>query len=217
MSQSKAITILSGGLDSMVSTAIAVKKHKIVLALTFDYGQRAARREIEAAQQMCRLWKISHKIIKLPWLKETTNTSLVNRAKKLPIFSASAFAHPSVKTLSAVWVPNRNAIFINIAAAFAEAFCAEVIVTGFNREEGATFPDNSRRFVRLINKALKQSTLKRPRVVSYTQDMNKAEIIRRCKQLKLPVQLCWPCYRGGRKLCGRCESCARFFRALEKS
>jgi 7-cyano-7-deazaguanine synthase len=229
----KAITLLSGGLDSFVSTAIARKKHKIVLALTFDYGQRAARREISAARRMCRMWRIPHKVIKLPWLGKITKTALVKRSRRIP--------HPPLKDLndrtiarshyrtSSVWVPNRNAVFINIAAAFAEAFRAHLIVTGFNKEEGAAFPDNSKEFVAAINKSLHYSTLERfsplckrgargdfnyPVVISFTQNMTKRDMVSCARSNRLPLELCWPCYEGGKELCGRCESCTRFFNGV---
>jgi len=205
----KAITLLSGGLDSLVSTAIAAKKHRVVLALTFDYGQRAAIREIEASSRICRMWRIPHKVIKLPWLKRITTTALVNRKLKIPQKASGLSA-------KAVWVPNRNAVFINIAAAFAESFGVKFIITGFNREEAATFPDNGRKFVNSINRALVCGTLRKPKVVSYTLKMNKKEIVAVAVKNRLPVEACWPCYTGKKKLCGRCESCKRFFSAFEE-
>lgn len=221
----RAITLLSGGLDSMVSTAIARKKHKVILALTFDYGQRAVKREIEAAKKICKLWKIPHKIIKLPWLCEITDTALVNKRKKLPLLCHSRVSGNLVyqrgprfrgddMTASAVWVPNRNGLFINIAASFAESLHAEIIITGFNKEEAVTFSDNSAKFVSKMNETLRFSTLKRPKVVSFTQKMSKIDMVKRAIDQKHPLNSCWPCYEGGRSLCMKCESCLRFRRAI---
>lgn len=214
----RAITILSGGLDSTVSTAIARKKHKIVLALTFDYGQRAAKREIEAARSLCKIWKIKHEVIKLPWLAKITNTALVNKTKLLPRFSTQALKHQSTQALSVktVWVPNRNALFINIAASYAERLDARAIIVGFNKEEASTFPDNGEKFVHYINQTLKFSTLLHPKVVSYVQKMTKVEIMRLAFKKSIPIEYCWPCYRGGKQLCMKCESCIRFFESYKK-
>ncbi|MBI2342485.1 MAG: 7-cyano-7-deazaguanine synthase QueC [Deltaproteobacteria bacterium] len=223
---SNAITLLSGGLDSFISTHIALQKHKVILALTFDYGQRAAKREISAAGKMCRLWKIPHQVVDLPWLAEITNTALVNRSKSLchscgsrnPVKAGDpCFRRDDsfgVSTARAVWVPNRNGLFINAAASFAESFGAKVIITGFNKEEAVTFPDNGPRFVKEANDALKFSTLNHPKVISFTQEMTKSDMIKYVVLKHLPIELCWPCYEGGRKLCGKCESCMRFNRAL---
>ena len=225
----KAITLLSGGLDSFVSTSIARRKHRIVLAITFDYGQRAARREIAAAVKICKLWKIKHKVIKLPWLARITDTALVNKSRALPFLSKSALRNKGTQERSAraVWVPNRNGLFINIAASFAESLDAELIITGFNKEEAATFPDNSAKFVKSINGTLKLSTLKlgtqkpgtlkHPKVISFTQRMAKLDMARYALSHDLPIEFCWPCYEGGKNLCGRCESCIRFFTALRTS
>lgn len=214
----KAITLLSGGLDSFVSTHIARKKYKIILALTFDYGQRAAKREIMAAGKMCRPWKIPHKVIKLQWLGEITKTALVDREVAVPIKRSH-----DLTTARSVWVPNRNGVFINVAASFAESSGASFIITGFNKEEAATFPDNGKKFVTAINRTLQYSTLFSPckrgergglRVVSCVQNMTKKDMVRYAASNGLPLHLCWPCYKGGRGLCRRCESCVRFFRAL---
>ena len=80
----KAVAMLSGGLDSVVSLWLARKKHRIVLALTFDYRHRAAGREISAARAVCRKARIPHKVIRLPWLGDVTGTALVDRKKALP-------------------------------------------------------------------------------------------------------------------------------------
>ena len=118
------------------------------------------------------------------------------------------------ETARAVWIPNRNGVFLNIAACFAEALEADLIIAGFNAEEAATFPDNSPPFVRAINRAFAFSTLRRPRVKSYTEKMTKREIVVLGRKLGVPLDLVWSCYRGGAKPCGRCESCARLRRAM---
>jgi len=124
-----------------------------------------------------------------------------------------AAAGPTEAT-SQVWVPNRNGLFINIAAAFAESSAASLIVTGFNREEGNSFPDNSPHFVEAANRALETSTLRRIRVISYTQDLTKAEIVRLGIEVGAPLHSLYSCYVGDERMCGRCESCVRLRRAF---
>lgn len=211
-----AIGLLSGGLDSVVSMGLARREHRIVLALTFDYGQRARAREAAAAAWFCRRWEIPHEVIPLPWLGAMTTTALVNRTPALPQYDAGGLTDRRRQSASAaaVWVPNRNGLFVNIAAAYAEARGAEWIVTGFNTEEAATFPDNSAAFVERVNAALAYATRTHPTVVSYTQQMTKGEIVRRARALEIPLDHCWPCYEGGETVCGTCESCVRFQRAL---
>jgi len=209
--------LLSGGLDSAVSLVQALKETDVALSLTFDYGQRAAEKEKNAAAALSAHYKINHRVLEVPFLKEITRTALVSEREDLPEPGLSELDdnEKSVVSAALVWVPNRNGVFINIAAAFAEAYHCGIIVTGFNREEAATFPDNSRDFVSAANNALSYSTLNKVRLVSYTQQLDKVEIIKLGLKNGLPFQHVWSCYRGEEKMCGRCESCLRFRRAAE--
>ena len=215
----KAITILSGGLDSAVATCLAARKYKISLAITFDYGQRAKRREIGSAAHLCRMWKIRHKIIKLDFLRTLAGSALTDSTKRLPHLKESDFDRNKErlrKCAKAVWVPNRNALFINIAASFAEANNTQKIVTGFNIEEGKTFPDNSQKFLNAANRALKTSTLSKPEVMAPVGKMDKVEILKAALDNKIDITRLWPCYDNGHKWCGICESCVRLKRALKQ-
>ena len=204
----KGVAILSGGLDSTVSLAVAARKMEVALALTFDYGQRAARREREASARIAKHYRIPHRVIAIPWLAALTRTALVDRKAALPRHEMSE------RSARAVWVPNRNGVFIEIAAAHAESAGATRLVTGFNREEAATFPDNSKAYVGAVNRSLAFSTANGVRVVSFTIDLDKRAIVRLGRRLRAPLEHIWPCYEGGRAWCGSCESCLRSLRAL---
>jgi len=213
------IILLSGGLDSAVGLGAAVRNGQVLLALSFDYGQRAAAREIEAAARLAEYYAVPHRVIKLPFLGEITTGSLVNRAEPLPKVGASGLDDLDVtsKSAASVWVPNRNGLFINIAAAFAESLGAGWIVAGFNAEEAATFPDNSRTFVEAVNRCLDFSTLTGVKLTSLTMEMDKVEIVRYGRLLGVPLDYVWSCYEGGEKPCGECESCLRLARALKEA
>ncbi len=213
----KSVVLLSGGLDSAVSFACALQETEVILSLTFDYGQRAAAKEQQAAAALSSHYNIGHRTLEVPFLKEITNTALVSEQAELPLLSTAELDDYSLSSASAasVWVPNRNGLFINIAACFAEALQCDLIVTGFNREEAATFPDNSAEFVKAANSSLSYSTINKVRVVSYTQRLDKVEIIQLGLKLVLPFKYIWSCYRGESKACGRCESCLRFARAAK--
>jgi 7-cyano-7-deazaguanine synthase len=204
----KGVAILSGGLDSTVSLAAATRKMDVVLALTFDYGQRAAKREREASSKIAKHYKVPHKVVAIPWLAALTSTALVNRRASLPVNEMSE------RSAKAVWVPNRNGVFIEIAAAHAESLGATRLITGFNKEEAVTFPDNSPAYVSAVNDALSFSTANGVRVVSFTGALEKKGIVNLGRRLNAPLQLIWPCYEGGKRWCGECESCLRSLRAL---
>jgi 7-cyano-7-deazaguanine synthase len=187
--------------------------------LTFDYSQKASRKEQEAAQKIARSLGVAHRVLSLPWLAELTTTALVAPHRDLPKIKESELDDLSAarKSAEAVWVPNRNGLFLNIAACYAEALDAEVLVTGFNAEEGITFPDNSAPFVRAADEFFWYSTQKKIRVVSHTLNWNKAEIVRKAVELGVPLKDLWFCYEGGKTPCRRCESCLRAFRAFREA
>lgn len=212
-----AVVLLSGGLDSAVNLKRARDEVGVALALTFDYGQRAAAREAGAAGTMCRLLDVPHRVLSLPWLAEICGGALVDPRAELPRVQPSDLDTASVtlgETAAVVWVPNRNGLFANIGAAFAESLGAELVVAGFNAEEAATFPDNSPGFVAAANACLRLSTCSGVRLVSYTQDLDKAAIVTLGRQIGAPIAWAWSCYEGGAEHCWECESCARFARGL---
>ena len=215
----KSVCLLSGGLDSLVSLAAAKKETEILLALTFDYGQRSFKDENESAANISAYYKVPHKTIKLDWLKDITHTALVDKKKAVPVYTEKDLeARPDVLLNNArlVWVPNRNAVFVNIAGAYAESLGADQIVAGFNSEEAATFSDNSLQFANCANALLRVSTLSRPRLTSYVQSYNKSGIVNTGAKLNVPFEFIYSCYHVSKdgKMCGSCESCARLKRAF---
>ena len=217
-SHSKAVALLSGGLDSVVATTVAARgPGGVALALTFDYGQRSGSREAKAARAVAEELNIEWKLVKLPWLGELLPAALRRGAGPLPRPEAQDLDDPSRarQTARAVWVPNRNGVFVNVAAAFAESIGARDVVAGFNREEAATFPDNSPEFMKRATEALALSTANRVRLVSPTARLDKSGIVRLGIKTGAPMAHVWSCYDGGTRMCGSCESCARLLRALE--
>lgn len=212
----KSVVLLSGGLDSAVNLAKAVEETKVILGITFDYGQKARLREINSAKQLLAHYGIEHEVISVPFLQAVTKTSLVAE-DSVPQLQSDQLDDLTVCTDTAakVWVPNRNGLFINIAAAYAETLGAAEIIVGFNREEAATFPDNTPKFIAAINQALAYSTQNKCQVNCYTLELDKKEIVELGQRLKLPFNLLWSCYLGGDKMCGTCESCQRLLRALK--
>lgn len=211
------IVLLSGGLDSAVSLGQALREGEVKLCLTFDYGQRARLKEVKSAIEISGYYRLKHRVITLPFLRDITGTSLVNTGVFIPEPKVYELDQDEMMSANArlVWVPNRNGLFINIAAAFAESMGCTKIVAGLNAEEAKSFPDNSREFLAAANQALSFSTLNRVRVISYTQMLNKTEIVKLGRTLGTPFQYIWPCYYGGEIICGLCESCLRYLRALK--
>ncbi len=212
----RAVALLSSGMDSVVATTLAAREGEVVLALTFDYGQHAAEREKEYAAKVCEALGIEHLVLELPWLREITTTALVAESEALPELSREELdSERAEESARQVWVPNRNGVFVNIAASFAEALSCDAIVVGFDAEEAATFPDNSREYVEAANRALRYSTLSKVKIYAPLIEKSKSEIARLGFEVGAPLEWSWSCYRGEAKPCLRCESCLRRARAFE--
>ena len=211
----RSVVLLSSGLDSTVNLYEALERSEVVLTLTFDYGQRAAPRELERAAAISQKADIPNRAVSMPWFADFTKTALVNRESEVPTQNSVSIDDIKVSTASAkaVWVPNRNGIFLNVAAGFAEGLGADWIVPGFNREEAATFPDNSQAFLTAATASFAYSTSNHIEAICFTTEMNKTEIVQRGRALGAPFELMWPCYLAGEEPCGQCESCQRFKRA----
>jgi len=205
-------------LDSSANLAFAHHFDEPVLALTFDYGQKAAPREIKSATEFARSYGVPHRVMDLKWLGELGGSALTSSAQAIPSLNSSELDHlpTTQKTGASVWVPNRNGLFINVAAAIAESMGIQQVVVGFNKEEAATFPDNSSQFLGVATLALRYSTRNGVKVISYTELMVKTEIVEALRGLPkaFPFDLVWSCYAGGDEPCGVCESCKRLERAV---
>jgi 7-cyano-7-deazaguanine synthase len=219
-SRLKSLILLSGGLDSSANLAFARHFDEPVLALTVDYGQKAAAPELRAAEALARHYRVPHRVVELKWLGALGGSALTESALEVPAIESGELDDLSKteKTASKVWVPNRNGVLINVAAALAESMGAQQVVVGFNYEEARTFPDNSPQFIGVSTLALKYSTRSGVKVISYTEMMTKSDIVEALAKLPdpFPMELVWPCYEGGAVVCGKCESCRRFQRATGK-
>lgn len=204
----KSIILLSGGLDSLVALGGFKEEYGIELALTFDYGQKSAKQEIEASKKICEYYKIKHKIILLDWLKEITKTALVSD-KEVPIDNLG-----TTESANSVWVPNRNGLFLNIAASFADSYGYNYILFGANKDEGQTFSDNTEEFRKQISKTFELSTLERPKVIAPLINCTKDDIVRVAIEKRIPLEFVRSCYCSEDIHCGICESCTHLKRAL---
>lgn len=213
------IVLLSGGLDSLASFHWATVETDVTCALTFDYGQQAAAKEIEQAQKICKTYDVSHRVVEIPWMGKLKNSALINTQVPLPQPTQAQLDDKTFATKSAasVWVPNRNGVFLNIAASFAEELLADWLIVGFNKEEAATFPDNSEGFVQASDKFFSYSTQNRVKVQAPMGSKTKKEIVKWALTQDVDLSLMWSCYRGGEKMCGACESCMRSRRALTEA
>ncbi len=214
----KAVLLLSSGLDSSVNLYEALKEYEVT-ALTLNYGQKALKKELEKSTQLTKKCKVSHQVIELSFFKNLGSSSLTSDNLKIPVGDEIKIdsMEKSQSSATKVWVPNRNGIFLNIAAGIAEALNAEFVIPGFNLEEAQTFPDNSEKFMEALDESFSYSTANGVKVKCYTTRLNKTQIFKRALELKIEFKDLWPCYKALDLWCGECESCLRFKRAAEEN
>ena len=212
----KAISVFSGGLDCTVATCVFDEEYEIH-AITFDYGQKAVKQEIDASKRICEKMGWMHEVIDLPWLSKISTSSL-NTDADIPELGEDDLddLDKSSETASNVWVPARNTVFTSIALSYAESIGAEIIIVGWNGEEGATFPDNSKQYMEKFNELIDVGSPDKIRIEAPAIDLNKEEIVELGLEVGAPMELSYSCYKGDDKPCGVCESCVRRKRAFKK-
>ena len=193
---------MSGGLDSATTLYYAHSKGYELSCLIFDYGQRH-RREIIGARMLarkagarCVLLKIS-----LPW----KGSSLLDAKQALP-------SAVSVRGIPTTYVPGRNTIFLSFALSYAETIGARSIFIGANALDFSGYPDCRPSYYRAFNSlsrvATKAAVVGKPiAVCTPLLHKTKKEIVLLAKRLGVPLALTWSCYQGGKKPCGKCDSC----------
>ena len=212
----KAISVFSGGLDCTVATCVYDNDYEIH-AITFNYGQKAFAQELKASKKICEKMGWAHEVIDLPWLSDISNSSL-NTDDNIPEVSENDLddIDKSSETASNVWVPARNTVFTSIALSYAESIGAEIIIVGWNNEEGLTFPDNSQEFLNEFNELIKVGSPDKIRIEAPAINLNKEELVELGVKVGAPMKLSYSCYKGEDEPCGVCESCVRRNRAFKK-
>jgi len=209
----RAVALVSGGLDSVVSLAKARVGADVRLVLFADYGQRSVERERAAVIGVATFYGLPFREVDLTWLRPLSPEGM--RSGATSDNATLGGPPPRLEAIDDVWIPNRNGVLLSVAAAFAESYRCGIVVTGFNREEAVDFPDNRAEYVAMVNRSLELSTRNGVRVVSYTQDLGKREIVALGIDLKAPLSLVWSCYDALEEMCGRCASCRRLKAAVD--
>ena len=207
----RAIALVSGGLDSVVSLARARADMEVRLILFANYGQRALDRERNAVVGAANFYELPFREVELPWLSELSPSGM----RRVEPGEEDAGGEPRLDVLESVWIPNRNGVLLGVAASFAESYGCGYVITGFNLEEAAEFPDNSEEYVTRFNAGLELSTRNAVKVASFTQNLTKQEILKLGVELSAPLSIIWSCYHARELMCGRCASCKRLKGAIE--
>lgn len=204
----KAVVLLSGGLDSTVTLAQAVKNHHgDVGAISFTYGQKHVAPELAAAVRIAEMYSVHHKIISLDASLFTGAGSALMGETKMPELSYEQLRN--AEGPSPTYVPFRNANLISQAVAFALSRGAEFVYYGAHAEDARNFayPDCTPEFNGALAAAIYIGTYHKVRLVTPLQNFSKAGVVSLGVHLRVPLHLTWSCYNGGDIQCGKCPTC----------
>lgn len=217
--QRKAVVLLSGGMDSCVSTAEAVEAHGAgnVALLHASYGQRTQQRERRAFEAIGDFYKINQRLVAdLSYFRAIGGSALTDTAIAVPE-NQLASGGSDGNDIPVTYVPFRNAHFLSIAVSWAEAIGARAIYIGAVAEDSSGYPDCRPEYYQAFQHLIELGT--RPEtqigIVTPVIKMKKNQIIRRGLALKAPLELTWSCYQGEDLACGTCDSCLLRLRAFQ--
>lgn len=208
----KAVVLLSGGLDSATTAAIAISEGYEAIALSFRYGQRHAK-ELSAAKQIAQVLQIKEHFVVDINLSQWGGSSLTDQSIELP----QAGVQPNI--IPSTYVPGRNTVFIAIALSLAEAKGATAIYLGINAVDYSGYPDCRPEYLAAYQNLANLSSKvgvegNAPQLVAPLVQDSKVDIVRRALKLGVPIELTWSCYQRGEQPCGLCDSCRIRDRAL---
>ena len=213
----RAIVLVSGGMDSLVTVSIAKDENDEVYFLHINYGQRTSHKELEAFLKICEIYQpTDFKIINIDYIKEFGGNSLTDKHLKVPNFnSMKDTVH--CDALPNTYVPFRNGNMIAIACGWAEVINANRIYIGAVEVDGVSYPDCREVFFQTMEKALNFGTKE-----SFTVEIKtplikktKVEIAQLGTELGVPFEVSWSCYQDGEVACGVCDSCVVRQKAFE--
>ena len=208
----QAVVLLSGGLDSATTAAIAIAEGYRVIALSFRYGQRHEK-ELAAAKKVALALEIKEHYISEVDLSQWGGSSLTDESMTIPQEGVEPDVIPST------YVPGRNTVFIAIALSLAEAKNAEAIYLGINAVDYSGYPDCRPEYLAAYQQLANLSSKAgieghAPKLIAPLVEDSKVDIVRRALELNVPIADTWSCYQGGETPCGLCDSCRIRDRAL---
>ena len=200
----KSIVLVSGGMDSCVTAAIARTESRSLAFLHTNYGQRTEKRELQAFLELAVHYKINEQlIIDLTHLGQIGGSCLTDLDIPIPD------ANLETDEIPTSYVPFRNANILSAAASWAEVINAKVIYIGAVEEDSSGYPDCRRSFYDAFEKTIAEGT--KPgtdlKIETPLIHLNKSEIIKKGLELHAPLELTWSCYKNNDVPCGICDSC----------
>ena len=217
MSLSRAVVLVSGGMDSCVTAAIADHHHELAF-LHINYGQRTEQRELTAFYALAKHYRVKLQLIaNLTHLKSIGGSSLTDMKIKVAEADPETLFHSGKNEIPTSYVPFRNANILSVAVSWAEVLRAKHIYIGAVEEDSSGYPDCRREFYDAFTTVIEFGTKPETQITIETPviHLKKSEIVKRGMELKAPFELTWSCYTNEERACGVCDSCALRLRAFQ--
>ena len=208
-----AVVLMSGGMDSCVTAAIAERNYRVA-ALHAVYGQRTAGRELECFHKQADHFGVSDRLVaRLDYFSQIGGSSLTDTS--VSVLDADL----TKKGIPNTYVPFRNAHFLAIATSWAEVLGASKIFIGAVCEDSSGYPDCRPEYYEAINRLIRVGTRPETAITVETPliSLLKRDIVKRGVELGAPFQWTWSCYRETEAACGKCDSCALRLRAFQEA
>ncbi len=208
------VVLVSGGMDSCVTAAIAAREADELAMLHVSYGQRTATREYKAFSDIADFYGVTKRLTaSLDYLTKIGGSSLTDQTIEV---SRANLVSTEIPTS---YVPFRNAHLLSIATSWAEVIGAQRIYIGAVAEDSSGYPDCRPEYYEAFNHLIAVGTKPETQTEIFTPviTMRKSEIIRRGLALNAPLQLTWSCYKAEAQACGECDSCALRLRGFQEA
>jgi len=213
LNKTKAVVLMSGGMDSCVTAAIASRNYEIA-ALHASYGQRTEHRELQCFHAIADHFGVVLRLaVRLDHFRAIGGSSLTD--------SSLSIRHADLESreIPNTYVPFRNAHFLSIATSWAEVLGARKIFIGAVWEDSSGYPDCRPEYYEALNRVIRAGTRPSTDISIDTPliHLSKRDIVKKGVELGAPFQLTWSCYRDSEVACGVCDSCALRLRAFQEA
>src|ERR1044072_5875329 len=211
---SLAVCLVSGGMDSCVTAALANLENDELAFLHVSYGQRTEARVQQAFADLADYFRVNKRlVVSIEHLKAIGGSSLTDQS--MPVTEANLES----RNVPTSYVPFRNSHLLSIATSWAEVIGAQRIYIGAVAEDSSGYPDCRPEFYQAFQQVIDAGTKPEThiQIVTPVIHLQKAEIIRRGVEVNAPLQLTWSCYQAEDRACGRCDSCALRLRAFREA
>lgn len=210
-----AVVLVSGGMDSLVTAAIANEKHKNLAFLHLNYGQRTEAKELKCFHEIADFYNVpqsKRKVIDMSFLKQIGGSSLTDDNIEVKKYKGETNEIPDS------YVPFRNSLIISMAVSWCEVISGKDIYIGAVFEDSSGYPDCTPSYYRAMNNLISEGTKATDiQVVTPVIHMKKSDIINKAIELDAPMASSWSCYDSSDAACGVCDSCALRLKGFQET